>query len=83
LDDVVCDLHHTRGGGKKCDFFGLVLKLGVTVCQWFGLKTTAMISWFAPQNQCRQFGDLCLKITAMISWFEPQNQAGFGLSVAP
>jgi hypothetical protein len=45
-----------------------------TVCQWFGLKTTATVSWFGPQNQGRRFGDLGLKITATVSWFGPQNQ---------
>jgi hypothetical protein len=45
-----------------------------TVCQWFGLKTTAIVSWFGPQNQGRWFGDLRLKITATVSWFGPQNQ---------
>jgi hypothetical protein len=45
----------------------------------FSLKTTAMISWFGPQNQGRQFGNLGLKIT--VSWFGPQNQVGGGLLV--
>jgi hypothetical protein len=40
------------------------------------------VSWFGPQNQQLQFGDLSLKITTMVSWFGPQNQAGYGLSVA-
>jgi hypothetical protein len=53
----------------------------MTVYPWFGLKTTAMISWFGPQNQGRRFGDLDLKITVMVSWFEPQNQVGGGLLV--
>jgi hypothetical protein len=50
-------------------------------CQWFGLKTTTMVSLFGPQNQSQQFGDLGLKITTTVSWFGPQNQVGGGLSV--
>jgi hypothetical protein len=53
----------------------------VTVCQWFGLKTIAMVSWFETQNQGRRFGDLGLKITMTISWFGSQNQVGEGLLV--
>jgi hypothetical protein len=37
------------------------------VCQWFGLKTTATVSWFEPQNEGRRFGDLGIKITVMVS----------------
>jgi hypothetical protein len=67
----------------------------VTVCEWFGLKTTRMIfsglasksvariSRFVPQNRQLRFGDLAIKITATVSWFVPKNQTGFGLSVAP
>jgi hypothetical protein len=80
-DDNVCDLHRTRGEDKKHGFPGLASKLVVMVCQWFGLKTTVMISWFEPQNQGRRFGDLGLKITMMISWFRPQNQVRGGLSL--
>jgi hypothetical protein len=40
-----------------------------------------MISWFVPQNQDRQFGDLWLKTTTIVFWFGPQNQVGEGLSV--
>jgi hypothetical protein len=66
----------------------------LTVCQWFGLKTTGivfstlaskpvpMVSRFGPQNKQLRFDDLSLKITTTVSWFGPQNQAGFGLSVA-
>jgi hypothetical protein len=42
--DVVCDLHHTHGGDEKREFSGLASKLVETVCQWFGLKTTMMVS---------------------------------------
>jgi hypothetical protein len=52
------------------------------ICQWFGLKTTATVSWFEPQNQSRWSGDLDLKITTTVSWFVPQNQLGEGLSVS-
>jgi hypothetical protein len=71
--DDVSDLHHTCGGDEKRGFSGLASKPVVTVCQWLGLKTTATVSWFGPQNQGRRFGDLGLKITAII-WFGPQNQ---------
>jgi hypothetical protein len=49
----VCDPHRTCGGDEKRGFPGLASKLVVMVCQWFGLKTTVMISWFGPQNQGR------------------------------
>jgi hypothetical protein len=42
--DVVCDPHRTCGGDEKREFSGLVSKSVVTVCQWFGLKTTAIVS---------------------------------------
>jgi hypothetical protein len=48
------------------------------VCQWFGLKSTIMVSWFGPQNQGRQFSDLGLKIIPTASWFGSQNQVGWG-----
>jgi hypothetical protein len=53
------------------------------VCQWVGLKTTAIVSWFGPQSQGRQFGALCLKITAMIFWFGPQNKGEKVYQFAP
>jgi hypothetical protein len=71
LGDVVCDLHHTHGGDEKHMFPGLASKPVVIVCQWFGLKTTMMVSWFGPQNQGRRFSDLGIKITTMVSWFGP------------
>jgi hypothetical protein len=55
LGHAVCDQHHTRGGDEKRGFPGLATKLVVKVYQCFGLKTTAMISWFGPQNQGRWF----------------------------
>jgi hypothetical protein len=79
--DVVCDPHRTRGGDQKRGFPGLASKLVVTVCQWFGLKTTTPVSCFGHQNQGRWFGDLDLKIIMMVFWFGPQNQVGEGLSV--
>jgi hypothetical protein len=63
----VCNLHHTRGGDKKRRFSGLASKPVATVCQWFGIKTTAVVSWFGPQNQGRRFDDLGLKIIVMVS----------------
>jgi hypothetical protein len=59
--DVVCDLHHTRGGDEKHRFSVLDSKLVATVCQWFSLKPTFTVFWFEPQNQGRQFDDLSLK----------------------
>jgi hypothetical protein len=41
--DAMRDSHCTRGGDEKHEFSGLASKLVVTVCQWFGLKTTTMI----------------------------------------
>jgi hypothetical protein len=72
----VCDPHRTHGGDKNHGFFGLASKPVAMVCLWFGLKTTAKVSWFGPQNQGRWFGDLGLKITTMVSLFGPQNQLG-------
>jgi hypothetical protein len=42
--DTVCDLHRTHGGDEKHEFFSLALKSVATICQWFGLKTTVMVS---------------------------------------
>jgi hypothetical protein len=64
----MCGLHRTHEDEKR-EFSSLASKSVVTVCQWFGLKTTVTISWFGPQNQGRRFDDLDLKITATISWF--------------
>jgi hypothetical protein len=74
LDDVVCNSHHTRGGEEKRGFSGLASKPVVTICQWFGLKTIATVSWFGHQNQGRWFGDFGLKIIATVCRFAPQNQ---------
>jgi hypothetical protein len=72
--DAVCDPHRTRGGDKKREFSGLASKLVVTVCQWFGHKTTVTISWFGPQNQDRRFGYLSLKIKwEEVCLFAPQT----------
>jgi hypothetical protein len=81
LGDAFCDLHRTRGGDEKHKFSSLASKLVVMICQWFGIKTTVMISWFGPRNQDRRYGDLGLKITTMVSWLGPQNQVEGGLSV--
>jgi hypothetical protein len=74
----VCDPHRTRGADEKCGFPDLASKPVATIYQWFGIKTTAMVSWFESQNQGRQFGDLGIKIIVMVSWFGPQNQVGEG-----
>jgi hypothetical protein len=42
--DTVCSPHRTHGGDEKHGFLSLASKLMVTGCQWFGLKTTVMIS---------------------------------------
>jgi hypothetical protein len=65
--EVVCDPHHTHGGDEKHRIFSLASKPATMVCQWFGLKTTAAVSWFEPQNQGRWFDDLSLKITTTVS----------------
>jgi hypothetical protein len=71
--NVMCDPHRTGGGDEKRGFSDLSSKPVATVCQWFGLKTTATVSWFGPQRQSRRFGYLGLKITVRVSWFGPQN----------
>jgi hypothetical protein len=53
----------------------------VMVCQWFGLKTTVMVSWFGLQNLGWRFGNLGLKITTTVFWFGPQNQVGRDLLI--
>jgi hypothetical protein len=63
----MCDPCHTHRGDEKHRFPGLASKLVAMVCQWFGLKTTATVSWFEPQNEGRRFGDLGIKITVMVS----------------
>jgi hypothetical protein len=79
----MCGPHHTRGGNEKCGFLNLASKPVEMVCQWVGLKTTAIVSWFGPQSQGRQFGALGLKITAMIFWFGPQNKGEKVYQFAP
>jgi hypothetical protein len=77
----MCDPYHTRGGDENHGFSDLASKPVPTVCQWFGLKTTATVFWFGPQNQGRWFGNLGLKIDVIVSWIGPQNQVGGCLSV--
>jgi hypothetical protein len=48
--DAVCDSHHTHERDKKREVSGLASKPIVTVYQWFGIKTTATVSWFVFQN---------------------------------
>jgi hypothetical protein len=72
--DAVCDPHRIRGGDEKHRFPILASKLVVIVCQWFGLKTTATISWSGPKNKGRWLDDLDLKITMTVSSFGPQNE---------
>jgi hypothetical protein len=56
--DAVCDPHRTRGGDKKREFSGLASKLVVTVCQWFGHKTTVRFLGL----------DLKIKIDGLVIW---------------
>jgi hypothetical protein len=49
LRDIVCGLHHARGD-EECWFIGFASKPWLTICQWFGLKTTRTSFWFGPQN---------------------------------
>jgi hypothetical protein len=44
LGDVVCDLHHTRGGDEKHMFSDLASKSVATVCQLFDLKIIVTVS---------------------------------------
>jgi hypothetical protein len=47
---AVCGLHRARGD-EECGFLGSASKPKLTVCQWFGLKTTETVSHrFGPQN---------------------------------
>jgi hypothetical protein len=41
--DVVCGLHRAREDEER-EFLGLASKPRSTVCRWFGLKTTWMVS---------------------------------------
>jgi hypothetical protein len=43
LGDTVYGLHHAQGD-EEHGFLGLDSKPRSTVCQWFGLKTTGMVS---------------------------------------
>jgi hypothetical protein len=79
--DAVYNPHRTCGGDEKHKFPSLASKPVAMVCQWFGPKTTMIVSCFGPRNQGRRFGVLDLKIIAMVSWFGPQNQVGGSLSI--
>jgi hypothetical protein len=50
LGDAVCDSHCTHREDEKRRFPDLASKPVATVCQWFGLKTTTIVSWFWRQN---------------------------------
>jgi hypothetical protein len=53
--DVVCGLHRARRD-DELGFLGLASKPRSTVYEWFGLKTTRMVSHrFGPQNRWRRF----------------------------
>jgi hypothetical protein len=41
---IVCDLHRARGDEER-GFLGSASKPRSTVCEWFGLKTTRMVSY--------------------------------------
>jgi hypothetical protein len=70
----MCNLHRTHRGDEERGFSSLASKPVARVCQWFGFKTTATVSWFGSQNQGQQFGNLGLKIIVTVSWFGLQNQ---------
>jgi hypothetical protein len=74
---VVCSLHRVRGD-EEHKFLGCALKPRLTVCEWFGLKTTWTV-----------FTGLASKLVATVSpsvasklavgfLVEPQNQGGGG-----
>jgi hypothetical protein len=86
LGDAVCGLHHARGDEER-GFLGWASKLRLTVCQWFGLKTTgtvffgltsksvAMVSSIWPQNWWQRL--LCWASKPRwwrVFWFGPQNR---------
>jgi hypothetical protein len=48
--DAMCNPHCIGGGDEKRGFSGLASRPVATVCQWFCLKTTMIVSWFEPQN---------------------------------
>jgi hypothetical protein len=49
---TVCGLHRAHGD-EESGFLDSVSQPRSTVCEWFGLKTTQMISHrFGPQNRC-------------------------------
>jgi hypothetical protein len=48
---TLCDPHRTCEGDEKHGFPDLASIPVVTVYQWFGLKTTATVSWIVSQNQ--------------------------------
>jgi hypothetical protein len=53
--DIVCDLHRACGDEER-GFLGCASKPRSTVCEWFGLKITQMVSHrFGPQNRWRRF----------------------------
>jgi hypothetical protein len=68
LGGTVCGLHRARGDEER-EFLGWISKPRSTVCQWFGLKTTGMVSHrFGPQNRWRRFvSGLASKSVATVS----------------
>jgi hypothetical protein len=77
---AMCGLHRARGD-EEHGFLGCASKPRSTVCQWFDLKTTRMVSHrFGPQNRWRRlvsglaskplgrvFAGLASKLVMMVS----------------
>jgi hypothetical protein len=71
--DTVCDLHRARGD-EECRFLGWASKLRLTVCQWFGLKTTQTVSWLSLKTKVVEgFPVWASKPAATVWWFGSQN----------
>jgi hypothetical protein len=76
---TVCGLHHACGDEER-GFLGRALKPRSTVCEWFGLKTTRMVSgslasktaatvceWFGLKTTQTVFAGLASKPVATVS----------------
>jgi hypothetical protein len=72
--DVVCGLHRACGD-EECGFLGWAIKPRSTICQWFGLKTTATVFFnLASKSVVTVFSGLLSKPVVLVSRFGPQNQ---------
>jgi hypothetical protein len=75
LGDTVCGLHRARGDEER-KFFSWASKPRSTVCEWFGHKTTRMVSHrFWHQNRWWWFvSGLASKPLGWFSLVWPQNR---------